>query len=70
MPPKLLLDEVNKTIKIEGINIDTVTNINIEINDFNHESMVTMKFAADVTIIPPIRDDNDKIIYWQKWLML
>lgn len=53
---KVLFDEPNGIISIDGHKLNSVTNAEIKINEFGRPSEVTISFHADVTLIPPDRE--------------
>lgn len=54
--PKVLFDEQNGIISVDGHEFNSVTKAEIKIVSFGKASEVTITFRADVTLIPPDRE--------------
>lgn len=58
---KLLIDEANGMIKIGETEMKCVKDYKIESLD-HFKKQITLTFIADVEMIPPNRDENDRAI--------
>lgn len=54
--PKVIFDEPNGVISVDGHELNSVTKAKIKISKFGRASEVTISFCADVTLIPPDRE--------------
>lgn len=63
---KILIDHENGKIKINDLEIASVIGVKTETTNFYKQSKVELSFLADVTIIPPKRNENGEIIYPKK----
>ncbi|MCI5946619.1 MAG: hypothetical protein MRZ39_06980 [Oscillospiraceae bacterium] len=63
MAVKMVLDETNGVLTLNGVPIDPINDTKIKIDNFYDESEVTLTFLADVTLIPPKRDSNGNVIF-------
>ena len=59
----MILDETKGILTIEGVPICPTDDVKITVGDFYSGTKVTLTFIADVTLIPPKRDSNGKVIY-------
>lgn len=61
MPHKFVVDEAKGIITLDGLDVEAIE-LDIKISEFGHPSKVTMAFMADVTLVPPNRNEQEEPI--------